>query len=176
MEVGLRRIGRRGPVLRGCEFVREFHRCLGTGPQVDERRSIRLAVESHHVELRRRKTLPQCDAGPMPCDPQAEAAGGRHGSDQADPQHIATRVSQHLPIQRRSGLIRGATACRIGQFSRRGERDGLDGIDEPTGRDAGSQVESLATSHPHITCRAAHHHHRREVNRGDPHDVQVSDA
>ena len=173
MEIGLRGIDRRGTVLGGCEFVREFHRRLRTGPQVEKCRSIGLAVESHHVELRRRKILPQRDASPMPSDPQAEAAGGSDGGNQPDSQHIAACIAQHFPIQRRKRLIRVATPRRIGRLSRRRERDGLDRIDEPTGRDAGRQVESLPAAHPHITCSAAHHHHRREVDRGDPHDIEV---
>ena len=85
LEIGLRGIDRRGPVLGGCEFVREFHSRLRTGPQVEECRSIGLAVETHHVELRRRKILPQRDAAPMTRDPQTETAGGSDGGNQADP-------------------------------------------------------------------------------------------
>ena len=157
-------------------FKRKFHGRLGTAAQVEQRRTLRLAVETYHVDFRRGEILAQRNAGPMPRDPQSETAGGRDGGNQTDPQHIAACVAKHLPIQARGWFVGVAAPRCLGQFRRCGQRDGLDGINEPAWRDASRQVEGFATPHPHVACRAAHHHPRRQIDRRDTHHVQIGGA
>ena len=109
---------RRRPFLRGCVIAIELHRCLGTRPQIEQRGTLRFAVETDHVQLRRREFLPQADAGPVPRDPQTESPGGRDCGDQSDPQQVAAGVPQHLPVEARRWFVGNPVPHQIGQFSR----------------------------------------------------------